>query len=56
MAIFATNLLLESRRSVMVRFLVKTLTVNKSAMKNFLKNLSFGVEFKLWVESLMYKN
>ena len=29
------------------RFLAKTLRVNKIAMKNFSKNLSFGVDFKL---------
>ena len=36
------------RRYPLSRFLVKTLRVNKIAMKSFLKkNLSFGVDFKL---------
>ena len=35
------------RRLSLGRFLAKTLRVNKIAMKSFLKNLSFGVDFKL---------
>ena len=31
------------------------LCVNKIAMKKFLKNMSLGVDFKLWVPLLMYK-
>ena len=37
------------RRFPLSRFLAKTLRVNKIAMKNFSKNLSFGVDFKLTI-------
>ena len=37
------------------RFLAKILKVNKIAVKSFLKNLSFGVDFKLQIPPLMYK-
>ena len=37
------------------RFLTKTLRVNKPAMKQFLKNLSVGDDYKLKVPSLKYK-
>ena len=36
-------------------FWQKTLRVNKSAMKKFLKNLSFEVDIKLLVPPLTYK-
>ena len=42
------------RRFPISRFLAKTLSVNKIAMKSFL-NLSFGVDFKLQIPPLMYK-
>ena len=32
-----------------------TIRVNKIAMKSFSKNLSFGVDFKLYAPPLMYK-
>ena len=43
-------------RLALSRFLAKTLRVNKSALKKFLKNLSFGAGFELYgVPSLTYK-
>ena len=33
----------------------KTLRVNKPVMKKFLKNLSFGVDVKLFISPVMYK-
>ena len=43
------------RRFPFSRFLTKTLRVNKVAMKKFLTNLSFEVDFKLQVVPLIYK-
>ena len=43
------------RRLPLSRFLAKTLRVNKTAMKKFLKTLSFGVDVKLQVPPLTYK-
>ena len=37
------------------RFLAKTLRANKIALKISQKNLSFGIDFKLYVPPLMYK-
>ena len=45
----------KNRVPVISRFLAKTLRVNKPAMKNFLKNLSLGVDVKLYVPPLTYK-
>ena len=36
--------------------MVKTLIVNKAAMKKFLKNLSFGADIKLYVPPFTYTN
>ena len=38
-----------------IRFLAITLRVKKPGMKKFLKNPSFGVDFKMWVSALMLK-
>ena len=44
-----------STATPLIRFLAKTVRVNKIAMKKLLKNLSFGVGVKLYVPPLMYK-
>ena len=43
------------RRLPLSRFLAKTLRVNRIAMQNLLNNMSFEVDFKLYVAALMYK-
>ena len=43
------------RRLLLNRFLPETLRVNAFAMKNFLKNLSFGNDVKLKVPPFTYK-
>ena len=43
------------RRFPLSSLLAKTLRVNKIPMESFSKNLSFGVDFKLYFPLLMYK-
>ena len=43
------------RRLPLNSFLAKTLRVNTPAMKKFLKNLSYGVNVKLYIPPLTYK-
>ena len=43
------------RKFLLSRFLAKTLKVNKPAIKNLLKNLSLGVDFKPQTTPLKYE-